>query len=144
MENILAFTAFGTPQPQGSSRAFVHKGRAIITSANPKMRPYRHTLTQVASDTMEMNGRSLPLFPRPEAVDVSIIWTLTKPKSTPKKLIYPTKKPDADKLMRAVLDSLTGVAYEDDSQVVRARIEKQYGGPERTEVVVRQRIEETK
>lgn len=136
MARILTFIAFGTPQPQGSSKAFVHGGRAYITSANPKMKPYRHTLTQVASDTMEQIGNSLPLFPRPEAVNVSVVWTLEKPKSTPKKVVYPTKKPDADKLLRAVLDSLTGVAYEDDSQVVRVSARKEYGVPEKTEVTV--------
>lgn len=135
----LTFIAYGTPQPQGSTKAFVRGGRAFITSANSKMKPYRHTLTQVATDTM--GGIDLPLCPRPEAVEVSIIWTLAKPKSTPKRITRPTKKPDTDKLLRAVLDSLTGVAYEDDSQVVRAVAEKQYGAPERTEVTVR-RIEE--
>ena len=86
---------------------------------------------------MATKGLMAPLFPRPEAVQVSIIWTLAKPKSTPKKITKPTKKPDADKLLRAVLDSLTGVAYEDDSQVVRATIEKEYGSPEKTTVEVR-------
>ena len=133
--NELTFTAYGTPQPQGSAKAFVRGNRAYITSANPKMKPYRHTLTQVAAEAM--GNRPTPLCPRPEAVEVSIIWTLWKPKSTPKKITRPTKKPDADKLLRAVLDSLTGVAYEDDSQVVRAVIEKDYGLPEKTQVTVR-------
>ena len=133
----LTFVVFGTPQPQGSTKAFVRGNRAYITSANPKMKPYRHTLTQVASDVMATKGLAAPLCPRPEAVQVSIIWTLAKPKSTPKKITKPTKKPDVDKLLRAVLDSLTGVAYEDDSQVVRATIEKEYGSPEKTTVEVR-------
>jgi len=136
MGKILTFTAFGTPHPQGSSKAFVRGGRAYVTSANPKMKPYRHTLTQVALGAVEQSGNSLPLFPRPEAVNISVVWTLSKPKSTPKKVVYPTKKPDADKLLRAVLDSLTGVAYEDDSQVVRVSAQKEYGSPEKTEVTV--------
>lgn len=36
---------------------------------------------------------------------------------------YP-KRPDLDKLVRAVLDSLTGVCYSDDSQVIRLRASK--------------------
>jgi hypothetical protein len=40
---------------------------------------------------------------------------------------YPVVKPDLDKLMRAVLDSLTGVIYVDDSQVVKAEPTKDYG-----------------
>lgn len=37
-----------------------------------------------------------------------------------------TQKPDVDKLLRCVLDALTGVAYKDDSQVWEARGIKQF------------------
>jgi Holliday junction resolvase RusA-like endonuclease len=39
---------------------------------------------------------------------------------------FPTTKPDVDKLSRAVLDSLTGVIWKDDSQVVTKRVSKRY------------------
>lgn len=136
---ILEFTAYGTPQPQGSAKAFVRGNRAIITSDNAKLKPYRHTLSQVAALTMQQMGLELPLCPRPLAVEVIIVWTLTKPQSTPRRVIHPTKKPDADKLCRAVFDSLTGIAFEDDSQVVRVTMEKRYGSPEQTQVTVRAR-----
>ena len=134
----LSFTAYGTPQPQGSAKAFVRGNRAYITSANAKMKPYRHTLTQVAAETLTGCSSPMPLYPRPKAVSINVLWVLAKPKSTPKKIIRPTKKPDSDKLLRAVLDSLTGVVYEDDSQVVRVFAEKQYGLPERTEVIAQE------
>jgi Holliday junction resolvase RusA-like endonuclease len=38
---------------------------------------------------------------------------------------YP-KRPDLDKLVRAVLDALTGVCYLDDSQVTRIEAEKNF------------------
>ena len=69
-------------------------------------------------------------------MEVNIVWTIAKPRSTPKRVTRPTKKPDTDKLLRAVLDSLTGIGYEDDAQVVRVIAEKQYGMPERTTVTV--------
>lgn len=134
MSEPFSLVAYGTPQPQGSTKAFVRGGRAFITSANSKMKPYRHTLTQVASEVLANAQCDAPAFPRPLAVELSVVWYLTKPKSTPKKITKPTKKPDTDKLLRAVLDSLTGVVYEDDSQVVRVTAEKKYGFPERTEV----------
>lgn len=133
----LTFTAFGTPQPQGSAKAFVRGNRAYITSANSKMKPYRHTLTQVAALVLQESGLPVPLCDRCIPVEVFVVWTLAKPKSTPKRVIHPTKKPDADKLLRAVLDSLTGIGYEDDSQVVRVTAMKEYGSPERTTVTVR-------
>lgn len=136
MSEEISFTVFGTPQPQGSTRAFVRGNRAYITSANTKMKPYRHTITQVASETLNQLGRTIPAYPRPLPVKAHITWVLAKPKSTPKKITQPTKKPDVDKLFRAVLDSLTGVIYEDDSQVVGGRVHKEYGSPERTEITI--------
>ena len=38
----------------------------------------------------------------------------------------PTKKPDADNIGKIILDSLNGVAYKDDSQIVELRIIKRY------------------
>jgi Holliday junction resolvase RusA-like endonuclease len=134
MGEPFSFVAYGTPQPQGSAKAFIRGNRAYVTSANPKMKPYRHTLTQVATEVLEKSSCNAPAFPRPWPVELSVVWYLAKPKSTPKKVLMPTKKPDTDKLLRAVLDSLTGVVYEDDSQVVRVTAEKKYGIPERTEV----------
>ena len=133
----LTFTLYARPEPQGSTRAFMVGGRPRITSTNAKLKPYRHALTQIALETLSQNATEAPLAPSGTAVEVHIVWTLAKPKSTPKRVTMPTKKPDADKLMRACLDALTGVAYADDSQVVRATVAKQYGSPERTEITVR-------
>ncbi|WP_332834903.1 RusA family crossover junction endodeoxyribonuclease [Clostridium perfringens] len=38
----------------------------------------------------------------------------------------PTKKPDVDNIAKIILDSLNGVAYKDDSQIVDIRIIKKY------------------
>lgn len=48
----------------------------------------------------------------------------------------PSVKPDLDKLIRAVLDALTGIAYTDDSQVVRILAQKSYGSVEGVRVVM--------
>ena len=40
--------------------------------------------------------------------------------------INPTRKPDADNILKIVADSLNGVAYRDDSQIVYATVSKQY------------------
>lgn len=134
----LRFTLYGHPEPQGSTKAFVVNGRARITSANAKMKPYRHSLTQLAMDCLLLMGQNAPLCPQGTPVEVTVVWTLAKPKSTPKRVKHPAKKPDADKLLRCLLDSLTGVAYYDDAQVVKVTCQKQYGVPESTEVHVRE------
>ena len=40
--------------------------------------------------------------------------------------IRPTKKPDMDNILKAVADALNGIAYRDDSQIVRAIVDKYY------------------
>jgi len=51
-------------------------------------------------------------------VSVALVFHLIKPQSAPKKkVIYPIKRPDLDKLVRAAMDALTGTIVMDDSQV---------------------------
>lgn len=40
--------------------------------------------------------------------------------------VRPTKKPDADNLLKIVADALNGLAYNDDAQIVIAAVEKAY------------------
>lgn len=43
------------------------------------------------------------------------------------KKIFPTKKPDADNLIKSICDALNCVAFYDDSQVVKITVNKFYG-----------------
>lgn len=64
------------------------------------------------------------------------------PKSKSKKVksqmaegqILPTKKPDLDNVAKIILDSLNGIAYKDDSQVVFLQAEKYYSDDARVEL----------
>lgn len=53
--------------------------------------------------------------------------------------IKPAKKPDLDNIAKIVLDSLNGLAYKDDSQVVKMQIEKYYSDSPRVEVYLKER-----
>lgn len=48
--------------------------------------------------------------------------------------IRPTKRPDTDNIAKAVLDSLNGLAYKDDSAVVKLQVEKHWADEPRVEV----------
>ena len=50
--------------------------------------------------------------------------------------IRPTKKPDIDNIEKIILDSLNGIAYKDDSQVVESNTSKHYAEKPRVEVVL--------
>jgi len=61
---------------------------------------------------------------KPYGVELRIQFVFAKPKTS--KIDAPTVKPDIDKTLRACLDALTGIAYEDDSQVLVVSAEKSY------------------
>jgi Holliday junction resolvase RusA-like endonuclease len=119
------FTAYGVPVPQGSTRAFVVRGRAVTTSASANLRPWRDTVAAAAR--FEMQGRT----PLAGPVCVLAVFTLPRPASRRKVDRWPDRRPDIDKLLRGLLDSLTGPVFTDDAQVVQVACEKRYvGDPE--------------
>jgi crossover junction endodeoxyribonuclease RusA len=131
---MIYFVCFGKPEPQGSTKAFIPKGwnRAVITTDNRKLKPWRQELTRIA---LNANGGNA-IIEREVPVCVRMDFYLAKPASTPKRITRPTKKPDIDKLTRAVFDSLTGTIITDDSQIVEAMVGKWFGLPERVEIFV--------
>lgn len=136
---MIRFTVFGHPEPQGSTRAFIPRGwnRAVITSDNKKLKPWRQ---QLSASALEASRGEI--IPKPTAVRVAVCFYLEKPPSIPKKRPLPTVKPDGDKLLRALLDALTGTVFEDDAQVTDLVVGKRYGVPERAEIQIEE-IEET-
>lgn len=52
--------------------------------------------------------------------------------------IRPTKKPDCDNVLKIIADALNKIAYNDDSQIVRASVEKWYGEVPRVEVELKE------
>lgn len=119
----IMFQVHGLPAPQGSTRAFVVKGKPIITSTAKGLSAWRRLVADVAQDFA-------PEQPWQGPVGIDLHFGLPKPKSAPKtRRVWPDKRPDLDKLTRAVLDALTYVVFADDSQVVEIRATKDYGAP---------------
>lgn len=121
----LCFQVEGDPIPQGSARAFVVKGRAVVTSDNPRLKAWRNLVAAAASAARIEQGW-------PAKVDhplvVSIVFVLPRPKTVKRERPTGAKEGDIDKLARAVLDALTeGEVVVDDSRVVRVVAEKVYG-----------------
>jgi Holliday junction resolvase RusA-like endonuclease len=50
--------------------------------------------------------------------------------------VLPCKKPDADNVVKIILDALNGLAYEDDAQVVELWIKKEYAEKPRVHILV--------
>lgn len=104
--------------PQGSLK-FIH-GRPIHVRASD-LAAWRADIAR--------NAELFGYKPVEGGVKVSCTFVFHRPKSV-KNRTMPWVKPDLDKLIRAVLDGLTGVAYVDDSQVTLLKASKVYGGTE--------------
>jgi crossover junction endodeoxyribonuclease RusA len=120
---LVKFTCAGHPVTQGSKRAFVRNGRPILTEqSGDRLRLWRHIIATTARENATQGPLEGP-------VQVHLFFRLERPASTPKrKRTWPikTRSGDVDKLARAALDALTGVAFRDDAQVVRLVVEKDW------------------
>jgi Holliday junction resolvase RusA-like endonuclease len=132
----IAFTVYGTAIPQGSMRAFFNQKtqRMQKFDSNKNLKPWRQQLTLCAIEALKANGGEM--IARPAAVRIAVCFYLAKPPSIPKSRVLPTVKPDSLKLCRSLEDSLSGIIFEDDSQVTDHIIAKRYGSPERAEIQV--------
>lgn len=126
----LTFTTYGLPVPQGSTRAFVVNGRAVTTSANRNLRPWRDTMAAAARFAMQEATENAPGSLLDGPVRVSATFTLPRPKTRPRRDRWPDRKPDVDKLARGLLDALSGPVFKDDAQVVWLEVAKRYVGDE--------------
>lgn len=115
----LDFTVSGVPIPQGSLRAFLVKGRPVVTADN---RRDLGTWRQEIAAGARRAGAVVCEGP----VEIMLTFRLPRPRSRPTRVRWPDRRPDLDKLTRAVLDALTGVAWRDDGQVVAIRAVKAY------------------
>lgn len=126
-QEILSFTVHGKPVAQGSTRAFVVKGRPIITSTAKGLKSWRTLVSLTLQERIQEIGLEGRL-PLEGPVFVSMRFRIPRPKSEPKnRRTWPDRRPDLDKLVRAVLDSLSGVAFSDDGQVVSIFAEEDWG-----------------
>ncbi len=122
-DTLISFQVHGLPIPQGSTRAWVLHGKPVITSSAKGLNTWRRLVADVAQNYA-------PPEPWEGPVGIELHFGLPKPKSAPKRRrVWPDKRPDLDKLTRAVLDALTYVVFADDSQVVEIRASKDYGAP---------------
>lgn len=140
----ISFTAYVTPEPQGSMRAFMPKGAKFpsVTSDNKDLKSYRQEVSKSALCKRQESGFFDVMFTRHAPVSVVFNFYFSKPDSVSKKRTQHVVRPDLSKLIRATEDALTGIIYTDDAQIVSIKAEKFYGLPERVEVTVSGKVSE--
>lgn len=124
-------TVLGPPVPYGDKRAFVVGGKAVMIPAN------RERLATWRSELQTACLVDRPEQPVTDPVRVTVEIWFARPKThfrtgrrshelredAPR---WQQTKPDGDKVLRAVMDCLTGIWVQDDSRVPWKTIVKRY------------------
>lgn len=124
---MITFTVYGTPAPKGSKRfvGLSKLGRGILVESSKKEKPWAEAVKYAALQAKEDAGGGLD-----GPISVVMFFTLKKPASAPKrKITYPDKKPDLDKIIRSTADAMvaSGIIH-DDSRIVQIVAAKFYPG----------------
>lgn len=109
----------GKPAPQGSKRYLGRSGgKGITVESSKAVAPWRADIREAM--LAELECRDDLQAPIAGAVSVCLNFVMPRPASTPKRRTPPAiKRPDIDKLCRAVLDAIGSAGvYRDDSQVI--------------------------
>lgn len=97
---------------------------------------------RVVADTYHKHFGQIDPTPKPVAIDVVFYRPIQKSISKierQRRLLgqsLPTVKPDIDNYVKAILDALNGVAFKDDSQIIKLKAKKLYSENPRTEIEI--------
>lgn len=127
----VVFEVVGEPVPQGRMTGYVVGKRAVVTASNKgRLGPWRQQIAAAAAEVIDE--------PHAGPVELGLAFTFARPKShyrtgahagelKPGSPRHQMTRPDLDKLARAVLDALTGIAFRDDGQVSVLLATKRFG-----------------
>lgn len=120
---MIKFTVFGEPVAQARPR--VTRYGAYDP---PKCKAYKEQVAIIARAAM----RGLSPSQGPIDCRVKVFrcipksWSRAKREAAQSGKLLPTSRPDADNYLKGIMDGLTGIAWVDDSQVIRVTCEKSY------------------
>lgn len=133
----LAFTIPGAPRGKGRPRAS-RFGGGVRLYTDAKTANYEGLIAYAAQQAL---GSREPLT---GPLVVTVLVRLAPPASASRRAtadmlagaLHPTKKPDLDNIVKAVLDGCNGVAFRDDAQVCWVNAGKIYAANAGVDVVV--------
>ena len=120
-------TIYVEPIPKGRPKTAVRGGRVFVYTP-PKT---AHAEAMIRQELLGLGafGEGIPL--RLEAT-----FYLPRPKTLPKRVRLPMKKPDLSNLLKTLEDAMEKFVYQNDSQLVDVSVKKRFGSPPRIELAV--------
>lgn len=124
---MLKFDIPGVPVGKGRPRA-AKRGKHIQLYTPEKTATYEGVIALTARQAMA--GGLLLEGPVATVMEIRLpipqSWPKRKQAAALAGTEYPTKKPDADNVIKAIFDALNGVVWHDDTQVVDIVVRKRY------------------
>lgn len=128
----LTFTIPGEPTAQGRPRFSTHGG--FVKAYDPETsRNYKAYVKLLASEAMQRIG--LTLTELPLGVEIIASVGILKEQAL-NGLQLPIKKPDVDNVAKIILDSISGIVYKDDKQIIKLTVYKKYSDIPKVEVKI--------
>ncbi|WP_059068374.1 RusA family crossover junction endodeoxyribonuclease [Mediterraneibacter massiliensis] len=136
----VSFQVPGKPQGKARARTF-YNGRL---KRSMTITPENTVLYENLIKSMYMQAAGEIKFEKGTPVTLRIVARFSPPASVSKKMkqrmlegeLLPLKKPDIDNIIKVVADSLNGIAYYDDTQVVLTAAKKAYSAVEGLDITV--------
>ena len=122
-----------TPVAKGRPR-FCVRGKFVSAYTDKKTREYEKN---VLSESLSY----APKRPLTGAISATMVFYMTRPKSLAKSVKHHVKKADLDNLIKAILDPLNKVFFNDDSQIIHISASKCYATDKVGISIVLQEIE---
>lgn len=115
-----------------------------VPKARPRVTRFGHTYTPQKTVNQENKIREAFLLEKWESTDEPLALRIRAfmpiptnlSKSKRKLIFWHSKRPDADNIAKLVMDALNGLAYKDDGQIAKLKIEKFYSENPRTEIEI--------
>lgn len=114
----ITFLVPGWPATKGSTVSFAHKGRIVTKADSILLKSWTKAVVVYAINA------GVVKIAKGTGVTIDVEYEFPRPAGA--RRATPCVRPDCDKLARALLDALTGVAYHDDGQVVALTVSKSY------------------
>ena len=127
-----------TGEPMGKQRPkFVRNGGFVRTYTPKETVNYEQWVKMCYTSAGGQHLGSGPI-----GIEVSVFYKIPKSFSKKKRQmaidreLAPTVKPDCDNVLKIICDSLNGIAYDDDKQIVHAVVNKYYAEQPRVLVAI--------
>lgn len=136
----MQFTVPGKPQGKARARTFYNSGLGKHMSVTPENTVLYENLIK---DRYLQKCQGVYISPGiPVILRITARFTPTKSTSKKKRIqmlggeLSPLKKPDIDNIIKVVADALNGVAYRDDTQIVKVDARKLYAESEGLDITI--------